>query len=255
MRAAHVTPAIVLRCWPFGESDRIVSFLTAEYGKVTGIAKGAKRSRRRFVNSLEPFSLVQLSFQDRPQRSLAFIHTCELLRPLKYLTTSLERIAYAFYIVEIADVLAGEREENRPLFEHLKEGLIWLEERGPSQSFLAFFELKLLRLVGYQPGLESCRRCGSARARASRGIWRFSVRDGGILCASCSTFRKESIPLSAETLDALVDMQKATAFLAHHLLFPSSALKQGRSVLLRFIEYQSSKELKSAPFLDVTSLA
>lgn len=255
MRAACVSAAIVLRSWPFGESDKIVSFLTAEYGKVTGIAKGAKRSRRRFVNSLEPFSLVQLSFQDRPQRSLAFIDACELLRPLKVLTTSLERIAYASYIVEIADVLVGEREENRPLFEHLKEGLFWLEERGPSQSFLAFFELKLLRLVGYQPGLEWCRRCGSARTMASRGIWRFSVRDGGILCASCSTFRKEAIPLSGETLDALVEMQKATVFLSHHLLIPYSTLKQGRSVLRRFIEFQTSKELKSAPFLDATTLA
>ncbi|HYT53423.1 MAG TPA: DNA repair protein RecO, partial [Verrucomicrobiae bacterium] len=66
MRANHVTPAIVLRSRPFGESDKIVSFLTENYGKLTGIAKGALRSRKRFVNSLEPFALINLCFQDRP---------------------------------------------------------------------------------------------------------------------------------------------------------------------------------------------
>jgi len=52
MRANYLTPAIVLRSRPFGESDKIVSFLTESYGKLTGIAKGAKRSRKRFVNPL-----------------------------------------------------------------------------------------------------------------------------------------------------------------------------------------------------------
>ena len=73
MLLCHVTPAIVLRTWPFGESDKIVSFLTESHGKLTGIAKGAKRSRKRFVNSLEPFSLVNLRFQDRAHSNLAFI--------------------------------------------------------------------------------------------------------------------------------------------------------------------------------------
>ena len=59
MRSSQTTHAIVLRARPYGESDKIVSFLTEDFGKLSGIAKGALRSRRRFVNSLEPFSLVK----------------------------------------------------------------------------------------------------------------------------------------------------------------------------------------------------
>jgi DNA repair protein RecO (recombination protein O) len=66
MRPSYATPAIVLRTRPFGESDKIVSFLTERFGKVTGIAKGALRSRKRFVNSLEPLAIINLRFQDRP---------------------------------------------------------------------------------------------------------------------------------------------------------------------------------------------
>ena len=67
------TRAIVLRTRAHGESDKIVTFLTQDWGKITGIAKGAKRSRRRFVNVLELFTHVALRF--RPSRSdgLAFI--------------------------------------------------------------------------------------------------------------------------------------------------------------------------------------
>lgn len=254
MRAISVTPAIVLRSWPFGESDKVVSFLTSDFGKVTGIAKGAKRSRRRFVNSLEPFSLVQLRFQDRPHSGLAFIHACDLIRPHKKLTTSLEKIAHASYMVEVTDALAGEREENRALFEHLRDGLVWVEESVPCASFLAFFELKLLRLAGYQPGLEACRRCGRPRIENERERWRFSARDGGLLCAGCCALRKETLPLSSEAIDALVELQKAAAFLACQQTSSASALREGHFALLHFIQFQTGRELKSISFLDTSSL-
>jgi DNA repair protein RecO (recombination protein O) len=254
MRAISVTPAIVLRSWVFGESDKVVSFLTSEFGKVTGIAKGAKRSRRRFVNTLESFSLVQLRFQDRPHGGLAFIHACDLIRPHKKLTTSMEKIAHASYMVEVTDALTGEREENRALFEHLRDGLIWLDESVPCGSFLAFFELKLLRLAGYQPGLEACRRCGCPRIENGPGRWRFSARDGGLLCAGCCALRKETVPLSSEAIDALVEMQKVAAFPTYQQTSSASALREGHSVLLQFIQFQTSRELKSIPFLDASTL-
>lgn len=255
MRRVSVTEAIVLRSWPFGESDKIVSFFTKGYGKVTGIAKGAKRSRKRFVNTLEPFSLVNLRFQDRPSSSLAFVHACDFIRLFKYLTTSLEKIAHASYLIEITDELTREREENRPLFEHLKEGLTFLEERGTSLSFLTFFELKLLRVSGYQPMLERCRRCGKKWRLHYQSQWRFSLRDGGILCESCSPFRKEALPLSQEAIDALVGLQREDGVLSPHPTFPLSVVKETRSILPRFIQFQISKELKSAPFLDAFSFA
>src|ERR671922_221952 len=108
MRPIYVTQAIVLRARPFGESDKIVSLLTESHGKVTGVAKGAKRSRKRFVNSLEPFSLVNLRFQDRPYSNLAFILASDLSLGFKHLATSLEKISYASYLVEITDALIRE---------------------------------------------------------------------------------------------------------------------------------------------------
>src|SRR5512134_3304740 len=70
-----VSLAIVLRWRPYGESDKIVTFLSEDFGKLTGIAKGAKRSRRRFPNSLEALARVRMHFRLRPNASLAFLES------------------------------------------------------------------------------------------------------------------------------------------------------------------------------------
>ena len=250
MPIPSVTPAIVLRSWSYGESDKIVCFLTESHGKVTGIAKGAKRSRKRFVNSLEPFSLVNLRFHDRPSSGLAFIQACDLIGVFKQLTTSLEKIAHASYFMEITDGLSGEREENRALFAHLRDGLSFIEENGTSLPFVTFFELKLLKLSGYQPMLGRCRRCGRGWRGSMPGQWRFSLRDGGIVCEGCSAFRKELLPLSLEALRVMAELQQANHVLPHHLSFPSAVLGESHLALLRFIQFQIGRELKSAPFLE-----
>lgn len=249
MLLCHVTPAIVLRTWPFGESDKIVSFLTENHGKLTGIAKGAKRSRKRFVNSLEPFSLVNLRFQDRAHSNLAFILASDLSLGFKHLATSLEKIFFASYLVEITDGLIGEREENRLVFRHLRDGLIHLEKQAMSLSFLTFFELKLLELAGYRPLLDGCRRCGRERRDPSATCWHFSARDGGIFCDPCSRLRREIFPLSAATLEILMNLQEEKNVIAFDISPPTAMLKEIRSAVLRFIELHMEREIKSAAFL------
>src|SRR5215475_8389966 len=99
MMREELTTAIVLRTRTYGESDKIVTFLTRDWGKVTGIAKGAKRSRRRFVNVLEPFTHVQLRFRPSRANDLAFILGCDLIRSFRAPGRDLQRYALASYLV------------------------------------------------------------------------------------------------------------------------------------------------------------
>jgi len=89
------TPAVVIRARIFGESDKIVTFLTRDAGKLAGIAKGAKHSKRRFVNVLEPFTHVSLRVRQRPSSDLAFIAACELLDAPRSFTRDLRKFAFA----------------------------------------------------------------------------------------------------------------------------------------------------------------
>ncbi|MGE5305724.1 MAG: DNA repair protein RecO [Alphaproteobacteria bacterium] len=249
MAVSQITPALVLRTRPFGESDMIVSFLTQDLGKITGIAKGAKRSRKRFMNSLEPFSLINLHLQDHPNRSLAFIVAAELLVSFKRLVTSLVKISYASYMVEITEGLIAEREQNHLVFQHLRDGLRYLDDNEPSLRFLTSFELTLLRLTGYQPLLDSCcKRCGTGRHRTV-ARWHFSFEDGGILCDSCARTRKQIFLIGRVAVEALKDLQAGDSPVMALLPLPSSVITEIRSLIVQFIQFHLDREIKSAPFL------
>ena len=112
MPAEEATPAIVLRTRDYMESDRIVTLLTEQMGKLGGIAKGAKASRRRFEHRLEPFSHVMLYFRRRPHGQLVFITRAEAagLQPFR-LEDDLGRLALGAYMLELAEALTSEDEE------------------------------------------------------------------------------------------------------------------------------------------------
>ena len=73
------TEAIILSASDYGESDRLITFLTRSSGKLKGIAKGARRSQKRFVHSFEPFSVVALQYRERSAASLMWVEACKLL--------------------------------------------------------------------------------------------------------------------------------------------------------------------------------
>jgi len=254
MRVSHTTEAIVLRAMPYGESDKIVSFLTETHGKISGIAKGAKRSRKRFANSLEPLSLVELRFQERQHGNLAFLLSAELQSAFKKLTSNLESIAAASYLIEITDRLVGERDDSRLVFSHLKEGLRLLERNGYSVLLLTAFELKLLRLVGYEPALNRCGQCAIDRPkdRPAEG-WHFSPADGGVFCYRCSRSKREILPVGSSTLSALAALQEKEQHLSRGISVSSLAAKEIRSIVVRFIQFHVGNEIKSAAFLNQVS--
>lgn len=249
MRLSLTTAAIVLRVRPYGESDKIVCFLTEDHGKITGIAKGAKNSRRRFVNSLEPFAQVCLRYEDRPHGSLVFLLSAELSYVYKALAQSLEKLSYASYIVEITDGLLAEREESRAVYAHLKDGLCYLEQQEPSLRFITAYELRLLGLSGYQPVLDRCKSCNAEIEEKANDTWYFSAREGGVLCTHCSGARRELVPLGVNAVKMLTQLQHQSTLPETPVLLPARVVHEIRSTISSFIQYHVEREIKSAPFL------
>ena len=105
--------AIVLRARDYSESDRIVTLLTRDFGKLSGMAKGAKASRKRFERKLEPFSHVMLYFRRRPNGQLVFVTRAEAspdLTPFA-IEDDLTKIALGSYMLELADAFTSEEAE------------------------------------------------------------------------------------------------------------------------------------------------
>ena len=158
------TPAIVVRARVFGEADKIVTFLTRDLGKLSGIAKGAKHSKRRFVNVLEPFTHVSLRVRQRANSDLAFIDGCELLDAFHSFARDLRKFAFASYVLELTDRMVRGREAGPETYELVRDALGMLDRTVADVGLLRAFELHLLRVTGYEPALDRCRRCGSLAA-------------------------------------------------------------------------------------------
>lgn len=244
------TAAIVLRSRAHGESDKIVTFLTKDWGKVTGIAKGAKRSRRRFVNVLEPFTHVQLRFRPSRADDLAFIFGCDLVQSFRGPSQDLQRFALASYVCELVDVMVSGREAGPEMYALLLDGLQAIEGMvALSSSFLPAFELFLLAHTGYAPHLTDCQQCGRAML-SSAGTWAFSPSLGGVLCAQCREDGGSLLMLSAETVQFLGETRRTSIAAVLSSSAPPRVYKELRALAGNMLSRHLHRPLKSRVFLE-----
>ena len=204
---SHSSEAIILRSRPYGESDKIVAFLTADAGKLTGIAKGARNSRRRFANCLDPFTRVRVHFRVRPGAGLVFMESCDLLQPPGVLADP-AKFAYGSYLVELVDQLTGEAHPVGELYALLAEGLEELQRGAATATFLRVFELRLLHCAGYDPQLQRCAHCNRPLATEARAV--LDATHGNLLCGACRVTGQPTVAIAGKTL-AVLDALKSSA--------------------------------------------
>ena len=151
--------AIILRTVKYGDADLIVTLFTRKKGRVSGMAKGAKNSRKRFGGVLEAGNLAELSFEEKPGKELLFLKEGTLLEPSAKWRTFLEGIAAAGFILELALKTLPEGHAFPQKFELLSAFLGQLEPSNVKDLFFEF-QLHWLRLSGWEPKLEQCEVCG-----------------------------------------------------------------------------------------------
>jgi DNA repair protein RecO (recombination protein O) len=244
----HKTRALVLELSDFGEIDRIVTFYTSDFGKVKGIAKGAKKSRKRFGAAMDLFSYVFLSFFTRETSGLARINHCQLLQTFPDIQKDIIRIGFGSYVAELIKEMTAEGVSNQELFNTLIKFFSLLDNFPPKEDYLRIFEMRLLVTLGYHPCLNCCVSC-KGELKKGEPLW-FSGSQGGVVCASCVSGGKNLYPVSPGTLRLL---QKATHLdldKIKRLIFSPQALEESREFLPQFIQYHIGKELKTLKFLE-----
>jgi DNA repair protein RecO (recombination protein O) len=172
----------VLRAQPLGESDRIVTFLGRGVGKLRAVAKGARRSRRRFGTNLELLSRVRLAWFEKEGQDLGRIESADLLESFYDLQADPLRGAVLACFAEISDAFAREQQEEDAFYRLLLAVLRAVRDGVDLDWAGRYFEIWTLRLHGVLPDLERCARCGGALAE--RGGWLLR-REGIAVCPRC----------------------------------------------------------------------
>lgn len=244
------TTAVILCHRDFGESDKIVTFFTSTLGKVKGIAKGAKRSRRRFANQLELFSLVQTIFFEKKSSSLSRIEECDLLEPFASIREIPEKYAYAAYFAELADVSVKEHDPHLELFNLLVWAFHNIDQGISLNRLSLIFHLRLLSIVGYAPTFTRCINCNTWKDGFVQ--YTFDFEKGGIICSACFATHNPEKSFSPGTLKLLSLAQRIPLNKLLRLHFGIESQMETAHVLETFTHNLIGKEIKSFQFLAQT---
>lgn len=232
--------ALVLGAMDYGEADRIVTLFTLEHGKVKGIARGAKKSVRRFGSAFEPFA--RLKTEIVLKEGLSVIRQADIVTVFPRIREDLLKIGYGGYACELADVMLPEGMANPRLFRLLSSYLEQLDSSPANPSDRRFFEMNLLNVLGYCPSLEQCVACGKVLDNEGRA-YHWTCHDG-LLCSRCSKGGKS---VSGETLTLLRQAIRTGRFGV--ILFPEASLQEAGRILDGALSMHLHRPLKALGFL------
>jgi DNA repair protein RecO (recombination protein O) len=229
--------AVVLRSMRYGEADRILHLYTPNRGRISGIAKGVRKTRSRFGGRLEPFCRVELVLHEG-RSDLMTVTSAQILAPYSRLRSNGPAIDAAARACDAVNRLFGEAEPSEPVFHLLCNELALLDAdtaHAGHANQLAF-RLKLLVAGGFAPYLSACASCGERDHLVG-----FSGAAGGVVCASCEG---GGFPLAAESHAFL------TAALAQPLAQAPQgserALRQAERAIAETVEHHAHVRLRAA---------
>jgi len=244
----HKTDAIVLRSLAYGESDLIMTFFTAGFGKLKGIAKGARRSKKRFVNALDLFCRSDVVFSRKGTEGLALIDSCDVREHYPGIREDLERTLVATYFVDLVDQFSSEGKRDSELFRELQDFLGIVGSGNSSETMIRIFELRLLKRAGYEPVLDHCLACKTQIHTIPTLM--FSVKEGGIFCAQCAPGRSENFKASCGTIRTLLLGKEMDLPKIRQLMVTAKTESESRAILAGFIRHLLGKELNSFRMLN-----
>ena len=233
--------ALILRSFPLGEADRLVSFLSRNEGRMRGVASGARRTKSRFGSTLEIFSYVRIWFYERETRELVRINQCELIESfLEVQRDYAVNLALAL-VSEVTEAVLGEHEVAEPNFRLLLVIARAIKAGAKLPLALAYFAFWTVRLGGWMPALDRCSRCGAAlTARAS-------MARSGLFCPNCALPGQRAISQEALQLARRMSGEKLEHFMKADL--SSTVVDELKEHMLNLIEQHIEKKLNTRKML------
>ena len=244
------TPAILLRRTDYGDFDLILTFLSVERGKISLIAKSAKKSTKRFAGILELFSLMEIVVSTGRGHGLPVLQEAALISPFSAIRSDISKTAYASYWCELLNNWVEENQKQVPLYYLLKHALSQLDGGAPASAETSiFFQMRLLRLSGHSPMLRQCGRCQKNLETIQSNPVIFDIAKGAILCDGCALGAPGRMWLSKGTIKQLLWVESGDSKKASRIRFGAEAIKEGLEFLEAFVPYIMGKQPQSLRFL------
>ncbi len=244
---ARETEAIILKTFPLGEADRLVSFLGRASGRVRGVAGGARRVKNRYGSTLEVLSHVQIWYVEKETRELVRIQQCELLESFHKAQSNYELSTGLAVISEAAELVLPDHEVAEPMFRLILLAVREIERSGDWALPLSYFAFWTVRLGGWLPRFDRCSSCATpfGEGAAYHAPW-----EPGLLCERCR--RPGMKPLHVEARQIAERFAGESLDRIDSVSTSSNALSELREAALNWIEHHSDRKLKTRELLETT---
>lgn len=239
--------ALVIRLADWSESSRVVTLFSKEYGKISAVAKGAKRLRNSFEAALDLLTHCQIVFIHKASDSLDILTESQLVRRFQPGTTQLERLYAGYYLAELLDGLTEPGDPHPELFTASVLALEQFETTPALELAVLRWELSLLEEIGQLPVLNECAHCGQP---VGQDRWfDFSPSQGGLICAECHPEVEVSRRVHPGTLILLQQIMKGSPTVLSRLVVTAAQHSELRRMITPTILHTLGKRPRTLDFL------
>ena len=205
------TSAIVLRVTEFSETSCVVVLLTEDFGKVTALAKGARRPKSPFEAALDLLAVCRVVMLHKTH-AMSLLTEARLEHRFRAGERDLDRLYVGYYMVELLKSLTDEGDPQPELFVFARDALLRLDSGRQGdipnlREFVLKFELGLLDLIGQLPMLTRCVSCGREKTMLSKV--NFGLNAGGVLCQSCRRGQSGIVSVGPKAFGYLLELAGA----------------------------------------------
>ena len=198
------TTGIVIRVVEFSESSCVVTLFTRSLGKITALAKGARRPKGPFESAIDLLALCRIVLIHKTSDAMDLLTEAKLDRRFRSANRDLDRLNCGYYVAELLRLLTDEADPHPELYDLAVETLLKIDEDGPLPETLLRFEAKTLQFLGHAPMLSRCAVCGKTKTVIDQV--QFGLHDGGLVCQPCSSGKSALVNLSAEGFETLLEI-------------------------------------------------
>lgn len=231
------TKGIIINRWVYGEADRILTILTPHLGKISAIAKSARRISSKLGGNLELFYIVDWVLAEG--KTWYVITAAETQETFPGIRVNLDKTSQAGYLCYLINSLILEGESHFKIYQLLRSYLHFIAVNHHSLTPRQF-EWQLLNELGHKIELYNCVRC---KSKPSQTAFRLSVINGGLICADCMSRVSDAITTTLNTLKILRLFLKESSILVNRLPYNERTEKELALINKLFLEMVLEKPL------------
>jgi len=242
MSAPEKATALVLRVIDFSETSAVVTLFTREFGKISGIAKGARRPKGPFEHALDLLAQCRIVFLRKSSGALDLLTEAKLERRFRPRGRGLASLYAGYYVAELLLELTHDDDPHPALYDQAVETLARLMAGDAGPATVLRFELAALRMLGHLPSLVVCAECGGEIGPVARAS--FGLLSGGVLCERCREGKRNVVSVSRPAIDALASFAEPESEKWTATQLPPAVRGELRGVLNNYLSHVIGHRLK-----------